>query len=120
MMAKMRRSFWISAAVLLTVSRIVCAKSNEPDNIVPQNVFDGMRESFRADKAAGIHLKYQWELSGPDGGDWFAEVDDGKCKIDKGRVEKPDVTIVSSDKDWVAISNSKLSGWWAYISGRLK
>ena len=79
-----------------------------------------MRESFRADKAAGVHIKYQWELSGPDGGEWFAEVSGGKCRIEKGKISHPDVTIIVSDKDWVAISNGKLNGTWAYLTRRLK
>ena len=37
-----------------------------------------------------------------------------------GTIEKPDVTFSSSDKDWVALSNGKLGGTWAYLSGRLK
>ena len=79
-----------------------------------------MRESFRPEKAKGVHARYQWQLTGPNGGDWWIEVNDGKCKIDKGKIDNPDVTFVASDKDWVALSNGKLKGWWAYLTGRLK
>lgn len=112
---------WAIAAVLMAASfGIANAASNETPNSTPQNVFDGMRESFRSDKAAGVHIKYQWELSGADGGEWFVEVKDGKCRIEKGRIDHPDVTIIVSDKDWVAISNGKLNGTWAYLTRRLK
>ena len=90
------------------------------DNKTPQDVFDGMRQSFRPDKAAGAHIKYQWNLHEPQGGDWFIEVNDGRCKIEKGRIDNPDVTFVATGQDWVAISNGKLSGKWAYFTGRLK
>jgi putative sterol carrier protein len=96
------------------------AASNEPPNATPQDVFDGMRQSFRPEKAKGAHIKYQWQLSGPSGGDWFIQVDDGKCKIEKGKIDSPDVTFITSDKDWVAMSNGKLSGKWAYFTGRFK
>jgi len=36
-----------------------------------------MRQSFQADKAKGVHARYQWELSGPNGGEWWIDVSDG-------------------------------------------
>jgi putative sterol carrier protein len=96
------------------------AVSPEADNSTPQQVFDGMRENFHAEKAKGVHLRYQFQLSGRQGGDWWIEVKDGKCKVDKGKIDKADVTFIASDKDWVALSNGKLKGWWAFLTGRLK
>jgi putative sterol carrier protein len=87
---------------------------------VPQDVFDGMRESFRPEKARGVHAKYQWDLSGPNGGHWWIEVNDGKAKIGRGKIDKPDVTFAASDRTWVAISDGKLNGAWAAMTGRLK
>lgn len=79
-----------------------------------------MRQSFRADKAKGVHARYQWHLSGPQGGEWWIEVHDGTFKMDKGKIDNPDVTFVASDKTWVALSNGTLVGMWAYLTGRLK
>jgi len=86
----------------------------------PQQVFDGMKQAFRPDKAKGIHARYQWELSGPNGGEWWIEVDNGTCKMGRGRIKDPNVIFITSDKDWVAMSNGKLAGTWAYMTGRLK
>lgn len=112
----------------LTVATLVAAfgldaadaASNEPANETPQHVFDGMRQSFRTDKAKGVHARYQWHLSGPQGGEWWIEVHDGTFKMDKGKIDNPDVTFVASDKTWVALSNGTLGGMWAYLTGRLK
>src|SRR6266550_2650200 len=90
------------------------------DNSTPQQVFDGMKQSFRADKAKGVHAKYQWNLSGPNGGDWWIEVNDGTFKMGQGKIENPSVTFITSDNDWVAMSNGKLKGTWAFMTGRLK
>ena len=90
------------------------------DNVVPQDVFNGMRESFRADKARGVQLRYQWDLSGPNGGQWWIEVNNGSYKMGRGKIDNPNVTFVASDKTWVDISNGKLKGSWAVITGRLK
>ena len=86
----------------------------------PQEVFDGMRQSFQANKAKGVHARYQWELSGPQ---WRRMVDrrerrdlqDGKRKNRQSKCH-----VRNQDKDWVAISNGKLGGTWAYLTGRLK
>jgi len=86
----------------------------------PQDVFDGMRGSFQAAKAKGMHVRYQWDLSGPHGGEWWIEVNDGTCKIGKGKISNPNVTFFATDKDWVAICHDQLSGTWAYFTGRLK
>src|SRR5262249_756477 len=79
-----------------------------------------MRESFKADKAKGVHARYQWELSGSQGGQWWIDVNDGTYKMGKGKIDNPTVTFITSDKDWVAMSNGKLKGTWAYMTGRLK
>lgn len=79
-----------------------------------------MRDAFRPEKAAGIHARYQFRISGPEGGEWWIEVKEGKSRVSRGRIEDPNVTIAASDKDWVAISNDKLSGFWATLTGRLK
>ena len=96
------------------------ARADDAKNTTPQNVFDGMQKSFNSAAAKGVHASYQWNISGPDGGDWFIVVDDGKCTMGKGTTPNPDVTFTVSDKDWVAISNNDLGGTWAFISGRLK
>ena len=106
--------------VATTCFGAVAAPSQEGDNRVPQDVFNGMRESFRADQARGVHLRYQWDLSGPNGGQWWIEVNNGRYKMEHGQISNPDVTFVASDKTWVDISNGKLKGSWAVITGRLK
>ena len=96
------------------------AASNDADASTPQQVFDSMRESFKADKAKGVHARYQWELSGPNGGEWWIDVNDGTYKMGKGKIDNPSVTFVTSDKNWVALSNGTLGGKWAFFTGRLK
>ena len=96
------------------------ATSSEAASSTPQEVFDGMRQSFQANKAKGVHARYQWELSGPNGGEWWIDVNDGTYKMGKGKIDNPSVTFVTSDKDWVALSNGTLGGKWAFFTGRLK
>jgi putative sterol carrier protein len=118
-----RIRFGLTAAIVfagLGLSATVSATSSEPENSTPQQVFDGMRQSFRAEKAKGVQARYQWELSGPDGGQWWIDVNDGTFKMGRGKIDNPSVTFITSDKDWVAMSNGKLKGTWAFMTGRLK
>ena len=86
----------------------------------PQDIFDAMRGSFQPAKAKGVHARYQWDLSGPHGGEWWIEVNDSTYQMGKGKISNPTVTFAARDKDWVAICHDQLSGTWAYLTGRLK
>ena len=108
----------ICFALMLALAFSGVARAEE--NSTPQQVFDGMKGSFKADKAKGVHLKWQWELSGPNGGDFWIEVNDGAYKMGHGKVDHPDVTFITSDNDWVAMCNGKLKGTWAFMTGRLR
>ncbi len=112
----------LTIATIITAigSGAASAASKESSSSTPQQVFDGMRQSFQAQKAKGVHARYQWELSGPNGGQWWIDVNDGTYKMGKGKIDNPSVTFVTSDKDWVALSNGTLGGKWAYFTGRLK
>ena len=86
----------------------------------PQQVFDQMHANFHPDKARGLHARYQFDLTGPGGGSWFIEVNDGHCHFGHGRIQNPDLTMIASASDWVGLSNGTLNGTWAYFTGRLK
>ena len=120
-MKKRMRMSVVTMAILMAASLGVAnAASNDAEASTPQQVFDSMRDSFKPDKAKGVHARYQWELSGPHGGEWWIDVNDGTYKMGKGKIDNPSVTFITSDNDWVAMSNGKLKGTWAYMTGRLK
>jgi putative sterol carrier protein len=121
----MKANSWYLTLTIATIITAIglgatSAASKESSSSTPQQVFDGMRQSFQAQKAKGVHARYQWELSGPNGGQWWIDVNDGTYKMGKGKIDNPSVTFVTSDKDWVALSNGTLGGKWAYFTGRLK
>jgi alkyl sulfatase BDS1-like metallo-beta-lactamase superfamily hydrolase len=118
----------MNAMLLLRIATVTVAiglgtvmgASNEPASATPQDVFDAMRGSFQPAKAKGVHARYQWDLSGPNGGKWWIEVNNGTYEMGKGKIPDPNVTFIAKDKDWVAICHDQLSGTWAYLTGRLK
>jgi putative sterol carrier protein len=110
----------ISVVAVVTCLTAVTADAAGHLHSTPQEVFDAMRGSFRPAKAKGVHARYQWDLSGPHGGQWWIDVNDGTYKMGKGTIDHPSVTFTAKDQDWVAICNDQLSGTWAYFTGRLK
>ena len=121
----MKANNWYLTLPIATIITVIglgaaSAASTEPSSSTPQQVFDSMRSSFKPDKAKGVHARYQWELSGPQGGEWWIDVNDGTYKMGKGKIDNPSVTFITSDADWVAMSNGKLKGTWAFMTGRLK
>lgn len=105
-------------AVAICAGAAVCLADRVEST--PQQGFDAMRDSFQPAKAKGVHARYQWDLTGPNGGQWWIEVNDGTYKMGKGQIDHPNVTFRASDKDWVAICHDQLNGTWAYFTGRLK
>jgi putative sterol carrier protein len=106
-------------ALAICLGAAAAAAASREDS-TPQDVFDSMRGSFQPAKAKGVHARYQWDLSGSNGGQWWIDVNDGTYKMGKGQVPNPNVTFIAKDKDWVAICHDQLSGTWAYLTGRLK
>jgi len=112
---------WAMVAVsVVTCLGAVTAVAAGHNHATPQEVFDAMRGSFQPAKAKGVHARYQWDLSGPNGGEWWIDVNDGTYKMGTGKIGSPSVTFIAKDKDWVAICNDQISGTWAYLTGRLK
>ena len=119
-MMKEHIQFCLVIVTVFVALNLSAEKVAAADASTPQQVFDGMRQSFQAAKARGVHARYQWELSGPNGGEWWIDVNDGTFKMGRGKIDNPSVTFVTSDNDWVAMSNGKLKGTWAFMTGRLK
>jgi putative sterol carrier protein len=117
---KFRLSWPMVAVAVVTCLSAVTVVDAGHNHSTPQEIFDAMRGSFQPGKAKGVHARYQWDLSGPNGGEWWIDVNDGNYKMGKGKIPNPNVTFVAKDKDWVAICNDQISGTWAYLTGRLK
>jgi putative sterol carrier protein len=86
----------------------------------PEEVFRAMRGVFQTENAKGVHIRYLFHLTEPQGGDWWIIVNDGKMTMGKGTIEKPDCTISCTGADWVALDNDTLGGTRAYLTGRLR
>lgn len=59
-----------------------------------------MQQAFQAEKAAGVNVVFQFHITGDGGGDWFAEVKDGACRIEAGKRDAPTTTITMAAGDF--------------------
>jgi len=58
----------VAVAVVTCLGALTVAAAGH-NHSTPQEIFDGMRGSFQPSKAKGVHARYQWDLSGPNGGE---------------------------------------------------
>jgi putative sterol carrier protein len=85
-----------------------------------QAVFENLLDAFQAEAAAGVDVVFQFTISGPGGGDWYAVVKDGACTVEAGLHEKPTTTLKMSDDDFLQYVGGQLPAMQAYSTGKLK
>ena len=83
-------------------------------------VFAKMPQAFRADKAGGVNVVFQFAVSGEGGGDWYAEIKEGACRVEAGKHAAPACTLSIAAPDFLDLMNGKLPAMQAYTSGKLK
>jgi putative sterol carrier protein len=85
-----------------------------------EGVFDRLADAFQAGAAAGVEVVFQFSISGPGGGDWWVEVQDGVCTVEKGVHAQPTTTLKMADEDFLRYVGGQLPAMQAYSTGKLK
>ena len=83
-------------------------------------IFTTMQSLFNPDAAKGLNKTFQWNITGEQAGKWALRIANQTCELIRGGVEKPDITMTMSDKDWIAIAEGKLNPMQAFMSGKVK
>jgi putative sterol carrier protein len=81
---------------------------------------ESMPDHFRPQRARGVKAVIQFKLSGEGGGEWYLTVKDGKSTVTEGVSSSANATIMMSADDYVALGTGRLSGWKAFLAGRIK
>lgn len=71
-------------------------------------------------KSKGVNAVFQFELSGDDGGTFHLNVADGSIEVTDGASDNPNVTILMSAEDYLAMMDGKLNSTSAFMAGKLK
>ena len=77
----------------------------------------GMPTTFKADKAAGVHAVIQFNVTGPEPGNYCIEVRDGKCTVTERQHPKPGITIDTPSNVWLKIMRRELDATTAFMKG---
>ncbi len=88
--------------------------------LTPQEIIDQIPAAFQADKAAGLESTFQFDITGSQGGQWYAEIKDARCQVSQGTSPAADITITISDENFVKLITGKLNGTMAFMTGKLK
>ncbi len=87
----------------------------------PQQFFDEILPTrFKPEKAKGIDVTAQVNISGPKGGSWMIEIKDQKITVKEGTNPAPKLTIGMADQDFLDLVNDKISTQKAFFTGKIK
>ncbi len=81
-----------------------------------------MPERLRSkpDLVEKINAVYQFNISGPSGGQWSVDCTQAGGTIVPGQAAAPKCTVTCSDGDFLSIVNRKMNAQMAFMSGKLK
>jgi len=74
----------------------------------------------KPDLVSKINAIYQFNITGPSGGQWSVDCTQPGGVITVGAAGTPKCTVHCSDADFLAIVNKKLNAQMAFMSGKLK
>ena len=94
--------------------------SEESGGLTVAGVFENIPGAFQPDKAAGVDVVFQFDISGAGGGSWFITVKDESCEVTEGSQDSPTTTIKMGDDDFVKMMSGELNAMSAFTSGKLK
>jgi putative sterol carrier protein len=85
-----------------------------------REIFEAMPASFQPGAAAGLVAVIQFDIRGPDGGAWYAEIRDGSLALREGMHPAPSATVRSTDADYLAVANGTLGEMKAFLTGKIR
>ena len=85
-----------------------------------KGIFERIPEAFQAQKAAGVDVVFQFDISGDTGGSWHVTVKDGGCEVKEGAHGSATTTIKMADEDFVKLISGELNAMSAFTGGKLR
>jgi putative sterol carrier protein len=82
--------------------------------------FQSLPGSLDEEAAEDLEVTYQFDLSGPQGGQYVVTILNGGCTVSEGTHADPHVTLAMAAEDCMKVLNGQLSGPAVMMSGRLR
>jgi putative sterol carrier protein len=84
-------------------------------------IFENFCTVFQSDKAQNDTATIQFDLSGDSGGKYWLKVANGTCESGSGTASgTPDMTLITTGEDWLAVANGQLNPMTAFMQGKIK
>ena len=74
---------------------------------------------FKPEKAAGIDVIAQLNVTGVEGGNWTVIIKDQKLQVTEGTHPSPTLTLKMNENDFMDMVNGKLSAEKAFFTGKV-
>jgi putative sterol carrier protein len=85
------------------------------------DLFNSMPGRLQADQAAGVNMSILFDLSGPEGGQWYVDLADGQVNVNQtAGAGAPNATVRMSAEDFQAMSSGSLNPMMAFMTGKVK
>ena len=85
-----------------------------------QAIMDQLQRAFQSERATGINASIQFHITGEQGGDWYATIQDKKLTLNQGTVASPKLTITANSADLFNVFTGKVAPMQAYMSGKIQ
>jgi putative sterol carrier protein len=87
----------------------------------PKDFFDKtLPARFKPEKAAGIDVVAQINVTGLEGGSWIITIKDQKLDVKEGTNPTPSLTLKMNENDFMDLINKKISAEKAFFTGRVQ
>jgi len=83
-------------------------------------IFAQMPERFVPEKAKGVDVVFQFDISGEGGGSWYCAIGDQQCTVSEGQHDQVTTTITMGAEDFIALMEGRLNAMAAYTGGKLE
>ncbi len=84
-----------------------------------REAFETLPQQYDALMGTGLNAVFQWDVTGADGGKWYAEIEAGTLTVHEGETDQSGLRITVAGQDWLDIVNHKLDYTDAYACGKV-
>jgi putative sterol carrier protein len=87
----------------------------------PREFFDKVLPvRFNPDKAKGVDVAVQVNITGPNGGAWAVTIKDQKLEVKEGTHTSPTIVIGMTEADYMDVINGRMSTEKAFFTGKIQ
>jgi hypothetical protein len=84
------------------------------------NYMESLGSSFQPEKAQGIEATIQIHFLDPMIGEWFVDIRDNRCDVQRGTKESPSITVRVDPKIFLDIQSGKIMANMAVSRGKMQ